>query len=969
MALLGNMTEPAPRAFRLAVLTLLALAFSAMAAMATEETRPLRGVALIIGNGDYEHLPPLANPENDARAIEELLADLGFETELSSDRDARRLARDLEYFAEDAEGADVAILYYAGHGIEAGGENFLVPVDADASSLQAAGEALVPVSEIIRRLRSTVPVTIVMLDACRDNPFPPGALLKLSAGDEPAPIAAGGLAIGASRGATPLTASSDGNEVDESLGIVIGFAAEPGSTALDGNPGENSPYTAAILRHLGAMTGTDFGTVMRMVAEEVWLKTAGAQRPWVNESLRRLLYFGEAPAIPDGPQGELVSERRQLLITISELPEFGRARVARIAQQNGVPMDALFGLLKAMGADAPSDPARLEGVLNAESQRISQILADRAALESGDPDVARLSALADQAEREGLVESAKKLRAMAKERDAAFQARVVDAAEAQVKARRIASAEVFARSAQTYQLAFEPELAAADYASAFGRVERWDPELALSYLLQQMRALTDFGDFKGNNEALERAIAVGEKATALATELNDTVSWSLAKNEIGHALRKLGERENTNERLLLAVAAFNEAAQHRPRETSPKEWAETQADRGRALARIGQREPGPERLLEAIAAYRAALEVYPRKEDPVEWADIQLALGGALGILGDRETGIERFEEAVVALSEALSAIDPRQQPAMASMITDNLAASYAYMAERSGDLEMMRKAEETTRLSLAQSPREQFPQDWANASHNLGVMLRLLGQRTGNDRYFAESVRHFRNALEEWPRDLSPVDWATAKSSLGITLSLLAGSRRDLDLYKQAIKELDAAMDVRQRDIDPLAWADTLNNLALAVKGYGQLDQNMETLRLSVRMFQAVLEEWTRDRVPLQWAKTQHNLGVVATLIGNAGNDEGALLAAAEAFEAALSVRSPEHTPADWGHSKARHGIANAIHGRRTGDRALLQSGRNDVARAIEIFHSHGMHDDAEGYEQSLRAMDDALAEMASGE
>ena len=94
----------------------------------------------------------------------------------SNDRDARKLRRDLEGFVEDAEGADVAIIYYSGHGIEAGGENFLVPVDADVSSLDDAGEKLVPLSKIVAELKATVPVTIVLLDACRNDPFPPGAM-------------------------------------------------------------------------------------------------------------------------------------------------------------------------------------------------------------------------------------------------------------------------------------------------------------------------------------------------------------------------------------------------------------------------------------------------------------------------------------------------------------------------------------------------------------------------------------------------------------------------------------------------------------------------------------------------------------------------------------------------------------------------------------------------------------------------
>src|SRR6185295_734541 len=133
----------------------------------------------------------------------------------------------------DAEGADVAIIYYSGHGIEAGGENYLVPVDADVSSLDDAGEKLVPLSKILDELKKTVPVTIVLLDACRNDPFPPGTILKASPDDEGKPIGAGGLGETRSVVALKDTGSST-STTDDSLGQVIGFAAEPGKVALDG---------------------------------------------------------------------------------------------------------------------------------------------------------------------------------------------------------------------------------------------------------------------------------------------------------------------------------------------------------------------------------------------------------------------------------------------------------------------------------------------------------------------------------------------------------------------------------------------------------------------------------------------------------------------------------------------------------------------------------------------------------------
>jgi len=113
------------------VLLIAATQFFSAAAQAADS---LKGVALVIGNGDYAHLPKLANPVNDAKAIKGMLESLGFETSLVDDSELAALKTDLDAFAGKAKTADVAVLYSAGRGIEAGGENFLVPVDADLSA-------------------------------------------------------------------------------------------------------------------------------------------------------------------------------------------------------------------------------------------------------------------------------------------------------------------------------------------------------------------------------------------------------------------------------------------------------------------------------------------------------------------------------------------------------------------------------------------------------------------------------------------------------------------------------------------------------------------------------------------------------------------------------------------------------------------------------------------------------------------
>src|SRR3569623_3707957 len=121
-----------------------------LAGAAHAADKPLRGVALVIGQSAYTgSLPVLANPKNDASAMGKLLGDLGFEVTAAMDDDQAKLVDQLGQIETAAKDADVALVYYSGHGIEAGGENYLVPVDADMSPPQQAGRTLVPLSQLL----------------------------------------------------------------------------------------------------------------------------------------------------------------------------------------------------------------------------------------------------------------------------------------------------------------------------------------------------------------------------------------------------------------------------------------------------------------------------------------------------------------------------------------------------------------------------------------------------------------------------------------------------------------------------------------------------------------------------------------------------------------------------------------------------------------------------------------------------
>ncbi|HWA18802.1 MAG TPA: caspase family protein, partial [Devosia sp.] len=412
-----------------AILFALLAAAALMPLAAAGQERALRGVALVVGEGGYANLPALANPPNDARDVGDLLSDLGFDVTTVSDADHRRLTRSFERFAEDAAEADVALVYYSGHGIEAAGANYLVPVDADISTPETAGQSLVPLSGLLDELAKSVPVTIVLLDACRTDPFPAGQVIALPDTGEMVPVDGTGLAV--VRGPTPVQRADAGSE---SLGMVIGFAAEPGAAALDGAPGENSPYAAALIKHVAA-NGTPFSDIMTMVTEEVYLKTRAQQLPWTNSSLRRVLSFGEAPEPAEGDEALIRDGRRALLMTISTAPEATRRYVETVAANERVPLDALYGMLKVLGVDT-ADPSAIEAQLEAGAKRLKLLLEQQTGAAKFDPELIRLSDLAGKAEQEGAMDVALKFREQATARADTLEVQV-DANEANLKQDRL----------------------------------------------------------------------------------------------------------------------------------------------------------------------------------------------------------------------------------------------------------------------------------------------------------------------------------------------------------------------------------------------------------------------------------------------------------------------------------------------------------------------------------------------------
>ncbi len=932
---------------------------------------PLRGVALVIGNSGYEHLSPLPNPANDARAIERLLVDLGFETELALDREARRLARDLDIFIEDAEGADVAIVYYAGHGIEAGGENFLVPVDADLTALEAAAERLVPISRQLERLQETVPVTIIMLDACRDNPFPPGATVTIDA-DEPA-VAMGDGGLSETRGGGALGARV---RTTENFGSVIAFAAEPGRVALDGAPGENSPYTSAILRHLETMAGEEFGLVMRMVAEEVYLKTKGQQRPWINESLRRLLYFGSAPEPVEGPERAILTERRKLLISIAELAPARREVIRKVAGDVSVPMDGLFAMLDALGADMPEEPAEQDALLRRLADDLKHMVEERTALKSTDAEILRLTALADMATNEGALATAVELYQQAKARVGELSA-VIEDAEDQIRARRIEFADVYARSAAALALSLDHRAAARDYALAADEVARWDETLLAGYRMQQARSLVEHGRIRGDRTAFEEAIAI------LRNVARDTEVDAPARLALAAALTELGGTQTTNAALDEAVGLYREAL-------AKDETASVAAALGRTLITLGGRDVGTERVEEGLALLAKALDDLEDSAGVRASAALHVEMGAAETALARRGGGAGRSAAALAHFEAALGVIDRTAEPLQ--WAAAELGRAQALRVDRKLDRSIA--AFDAVAEFCA---RDVFPVCWARAQQGRAVALYEAGAEMGRAGFFtrtrpdelarafglfSQSLTSFELALAEQRLEMAPLDRAESFAARGAMLSQFAGLSADgIDIiyYAEAARSYARALQEIDPENLPALWFEVASGLAYA---HGQMaaedlreERKLGHQQKALVYLREAFKGLDVARDAEIWAETQTQLAWRLRLVAEETRTQADFEAARDAYRVSVAFR------VDLGDmfaaSTEQEELAQMVadRGEKTGDAALILQARGAIQEAWRLavvagdssLRDFGGKRQVNDLERALAALDDAALEAAA--
>jgi uncharacterized caspase-like protein len=220
-------------------------------------------VALVVGNSGYAHVPALPNPRNDAADMAVKLKGLGFTVISGTDLGFLEMRRTIRSFINSLDGSDIALFFYAGHGLQVNGKNYMIPIDAQIENENDLDFEAISIALTLAAMERSAKTSLIFLDACRNNPL--ARNLARSMGTRSAAIGRGLARIGTG------------------IGTLISYSTQPGNVALDGE-GRNSPFTAALLEHLGT-PGEGVTRDMIRVRNAVLKATDGKQVPWDNSSL------------------------------------------------------------------------------------------------------------------------------------------------------------------------------------------------------------------------------------------------------------------------------------------------------------------------------------------------------------------------------------------------------------------------------------------------------------------------------------------------------------------------------------------------------------------------------------------------------------------------------------------------------------------------------------------------------------
>ena len=477
----------------------LAIILCASVSVALAEKR----VALVIGNSSYRDVPALANPRNDAEDVAAALKRLGFDTTVGLDADRASMEKAIEAFATKVEGADVALFYYAGHGMQHQGVNYLMPIDANLQS--AAGlRRLTKLNDVVTDVKRARTLRILILDACRDNP-----LVDVLEAAPSAVASRSTRSVGLAKLSRTAGTGDPASAPVAAGGDIVVYAAEAGHTASDG-VGRNSPFSAAFVRHVET-EGQEVVALARRVALSVQQETSGGQRPELSLSVPFEFYFKPGPPQPPPTVRQLLpaakpheigaveSELESIIAAAKEQDQIQLRRelmalVSDMVSRSGLKPDQI-------GIELPKAFARL-AKMRKEIEEFRRLMEN----EPGIAPFVEIAAAAVASGRKPDLQAADQALAQAQTRyDQAIQART-DALE-RTRGQRTALTEQRGSIAETE---YRSKDAAQFYLAAGKDTPAGDLENAARRYALAASALSDHGLNFFDNDALREAIRVLE---------------------------------------------------------------------------------------------------------------------------------------------------------------------------------------------------------------------------------------------------------------------------------------------------------------------------------------------------------------------------------------------------------------------------------------------------------------------------
>src|SRR5271155_5810737 len=260
-----------------------------LGSIAAPDARAETRVALVVGNAGYEHADVLANTVNDAVAVSSLLKKAGFDVDERDNLGVVEFKRAVRDFARTAANADIAVVYYSGHGMGFDGRNYLIPTDARLANDSDVEDEAIPLDRVLAATRAAKKLSLIILDACRENPF-----LHLEGAMATKRVSFKGL--------VPLESTG--------TNTLVAYAAKAGSVSFDGS-GANSPFTTALVKYI-AEPGLDIRMALGQVRDEVLATPGNAQEPTIYGSLGGTTIFlvparSKATPIHDGQEADLAA--------------------------------------------------------------------------------------------------------------------------------------------------------------------------------------------------------------------------------------------------------------------------------------------------------------------------------------------------------------------------------------------------------------------------------------------------------------------------------------------------------------------------------------------------------------------------------------------------------------------------------------------------------------------------------------